>query len=230
MSDDRPILKRSANTERALRMPRPRLRGRSHLVAALSAPLLVITWVASTPTGIPRVAIAVFGTGMAVMLTISAVLHLRRWSPTAYERLFRLDHSGIHVAIGSTGAALALLGLVGWPARLLFTVAVIGSLAGIIVEWLPFAAPRGVNSAIYLTIGWTPVVVLPWLWSHSGVLVTGLLIAGGVLYTLGAVVVGLRRPDPSPRWFGYHEIFHLLVLAAIGVHAAMFEVLVRRVG
>jgi hemolysin III len=226
----RAILQRSVNTERALASPRPRLRGTSHLVAAVVVPPLAVTAVVLAPDTRSRLALGVFGLGMAVMFACSALLHLRRWDATTYERLFRLDHSGIYAAIGGTGVALALLGLSGWPARVLFTVAVVGVGLGVLVEWLPFAPPKGFNNAVYLTLGWVPVALLPWLWWSAGPVTVGLLLVGGLLYTVGATIVGLRRPDPSPEWFGYHEVFHLLVILAVATHAVMLVRLVPPAG
>lgn len=225
-AEERQILERSVNTERALTLPRPRLRGRSHLLAAIVAIPGAAVWTAATPAG-GRLAVGVFSAGMAAMFTCSALLHLKRWDASTYERLFRLDHTGIYLAIGGTGIAIALLGLEGWASAALLVGMAIGSLLGIVVEWLPFAPPKGFNNAVYLTLGWLPVVLLPWLWFTSGPIVVALLLAGGVLYTIGATVVGLRRPDPSPTWFGYHEVFHLLVIAAVIVHTVMIETLVR---
>ncbi|MFP4310710.1 MAG: PAQR family membrane homeostasis protein TrhA [Nitriliruptoraceae bacterium] len=217
---ERPILERSINTERALTLPRPRLRGRSHLLAALVTVPGSLVWIVQAPAG-SRLGIAAFGIGMAAMFTCSALLHLKRWDARTYERLFRLDHSGIYLAIGGTGIALALLGLEDWPRAVLVVGMGLGSLLGIVVEWLPFAPPRGFNHAVYLTLGWLPVILLPWLWMATGTVTIALLLAGGILYTVGAVVVGTRRPDPWPTVFGYHEIFHLFVIAAVVVHAIM---------
>jgi hemolysin III len=217
----RAILQRSVNTERALTLPRPRLRGTSHLIAAGVVPPLAVLAVVLAPDVRSRIALGAFGLGMAAMFTCSALLHLRRWDATTYERLFRLDHSGIYAAIGGTGVALALLGLSGWPARVLLTVAVVGVSLGVLVEWMPFAPPKGFNNAVYLTLGWIPVALLPWLWWSAGPMTVALLLLGGLLYTVGATVVGLRRPDPSPTWFGYHEVFHLLVILAVITHAVM---------
>jgi hemolysin III len=217
---ERPILERSINTERALTLPRPRLRGRSHLLAALITVPGSLLWIVLAPAG-SRLGIAAFGLGMAAMFTCSALLHLKRWDARTYERLFRLDHTGIYLAIGGTGIATALLGLEGWPRWVLLLGMGLGSLLGIVVEWLPFAPPRGFNQAVYLTIGWLPVALLPWLWMASGTVTIMLLLVGGILYTVGAAVVGARRPDPWPTWFGYHEIFHLFVIAAVVAHAVM---------
>ena len=217
----RPILRQSLNTRRALSRPRPRLRGRSHLAAAVLCVPLVPIWIAGTPAGRARWAVAAFGAGIAAMFWCSALLHLRVWSAATQERLLRLDHTGIYLAIGGTGISLALLGLTGTPSRILLGLSVVGVASGVGIEWLPFAPPRGFSNAVYLTFGWIPVALLPWLWTHAGVATVVLLVLGGVLYTIGAVVVGLRRPDPVPRWFGYHEVFHLLVIAAVVVHTVM---------
>jgi len=217
---ERPGLERSVNTERALTLPRPRLRGRSHLVAAIFAVPIAVTWTILAPAG-GRVAVATFSLGIAAMFTCSALLHLKRWDAETYEFLFRLDHSGIYLAIGGTGIAVALLGLDGWARWTLLVGMGVGCAIGIVVEWLPFAPPKGFNSAVYLTLGWIPVALLPWLWFSAGWETVALLLAGGVLYTIGATVVGLRRPDPWPTVFGYHEVFHLLVIAAVVVHTVM---------
>ena len=228
MSDETRFLERSVNTDRALTLPRPRLRGWSHRLAAFAAVPGALVWLATAPTLRVAIGVGAFALGIAAMFVLSALLHLRPWDAATYERLFRLDHTGIYLAIGGTGVALALLGLSGWPSHVLLLTSVVGTGLGILLEWLPFAPPRGFNSAIYLSLGWTPVILLPWMWLQAGGLIVGLLLLGGLLYTVGAVVVGLRRPDPSPRWFGYHELFHLLVIAAVAVHATMFAILVDR--
>lgn len=230
MSDRGPVLQRSRNTERALVAPRPRLRGRSHLVAAAVAVPAAIAAIVVAPSGSPRAGVAAFAVGVAAMFTASALLHLRRWGPAAYERLFRLDHTGIYLAIGGTGLALALLGFEGWPGQVLLGGVVVGTMLGIIVEWMPFAPPRGFSNTVYLTLGWLPMVLLPWLWVASGVWVVVLLLVGGVLYTSGAIIVALQRPDPSPTWFGYHELFHVLVILAVLAHAGMVGFLATRAG
>jgi hemolysin III len=225
----RSILRRSVNTERALTSPRPRLRGTSHLVAAVVAWPAVLTWIVTTPGGSARAAVTAFSLGIASMFTFSALLHLRRWDATTYERLFRLDHTGIYLAIAGTGAAVASLGLEGWPRRLVLLCLLGGAFLGIVLEWLPYAPPPGLNHGIYLTLGWVPILAVPWLWSTSGWVAVVWLAIGGVLYTGGAVIVGLRRPDPSPTWFGYHEIWHLCVIGAVAAHAVMIGILVERV-
>ena len=217
-TDPRPYLQRSFNTEFALSAPRPRLRGRSHLVAGMvGLPLAIVaTWRA--PAGEVRIAVAFFAFGATVMLLFSALLHLRRWDAMMHERLLRLDHTGIYCAIGGGTAAFAILALDGWPRDVLLTGTLLGSTIGIVLEWLPFAPPHGVANTVYLTLGWLPILLLPWMWLSAGTLVVALIVAGGLLYTSGAVIVALRRPDVLPGWFGYHELFHALVIGAVVLH------------
>jgi len=213
-------LKRSFNTEFAMTAPRPRLRGRSHLIAAMIGLPLAVASTLRAPAGEVRLAVASFAFGVTIMFLCSALLHLRRWDPVVYERLFRLDHSGIYCAIGGSTAGIALLALDGWPRQVLLLATAGGSLVGIVLEWLPFAPPRGLSNSVYLTLGWLPVLLLPWLWMSAGPLVVALILAGGGLYTSGAVIVALRRPDVLPGWFGYHELFHAFVILAVLLHAA----------
>ena len=218
-------LRVSRNTELALASPRPRLRGTSHLIAAaVSLPGAAI-WTLLQDTTRARAGVALFGFGVGVMFLCSALLHLRRWDVAMHERLFRLDHSGIYCAIGGSAAGIAVLGLDGWPRRAMLIGAAVGTAVGIVLEWLPFAPPRGLSNSVYITLGWLPVLLLPWLWVAEGAAVVLLIVAGGVLYTSGAIIVALRRPDVLPGWFGYHELFHLLVILAVALHATAVALL-----
>ena len=212
-------LKRSFNTEYAMAAPRPRLRGRSHLVAGVLALPLAVLSTLRAPAGELRLAVASFAFGVTIMFLCSALLHLRRWDAIVHERLLRLDHSGIYCAIGGSTAGIAILALDGWMQTVLLVATAGGSLVGIVIEWLPFAPPRGVSNSVYITLGWLPVLLLPWLWMSAGVAVVALILAGGVLYTSGAIIVALRRPDVLPGWFGYHELFHAFVILAVVLHA-----------
>jgi hemolysin III len=222
-------LKRSLNTEYAMTAPRPRLRGRSHLVAALGGLPLATLATVRAPSGEVRLAVASFAFGVTIMFLCSALLHLRRWNAVTYERLFRLDHSGIYCAIGGSTAAIAMLALDGWMQTVLLVGTAGGSLVGIVIEWMPFAPPRGLSNSVYITLGWLPVLLLPWLWMSAGSVVVVLILAGGVLYTSGAVIVALRRPDVLPGWFGYHELFHAFVILAVLLHAAAVGRLIEQV-
>ena len=201
-----------------MNLPRPRWRGVSHLVAALVSVPAAIWATSAAPTGEATKAVAVFAVGVTVMFGVSAVVHARRWSPHVTELLFRADHTAIYIAIAGTATPVALLGLHGWPSRVLLWGVWGATAVGILLEWLPFPTPRGMANAVYLTMGWALVPFLPAFVRDAGWLATGLLLGGGALYTVGAVIVGTRRPDPRPQIFGYHEIWHLFVIAAVGVH------------
>jgi hemolysin III len=224
----RRVLAGSDSTARFVEAPRPTARGWSHLFAAVLTVPGAAVWTAVAPPGRPRLAVAAFAWGVALMFTGSALLHLRRWSEHTTERLVRIDHTGIYLCIGGTGGALGVLGLEGSPRTALLVVIVGGTGLGIVAEWLPFAPPRGFSNTIYLTLGWAPVVLLPWLLATAGGRTVALLLVGGAFYTAGAIVVGLRRPDPVPGHFGYHELFHALVILAVTAHAVMLADLLAR--
>ncbi|MFP5308155.1 MAG: PAQR family membrane homeostasis protein TrhA [Actinomycetes bacterium] len=143
------------------------------------------------------------------------------WPEHTTELLFRLDHTAIYLAFGGTATPLALLGLSGWHRTALLWGLWGAAAVGIVLEWLPFAPPKGFSNGVYLTMGWATMLLLPGLWSTAGVDAVVLLLVGGAFYTVGAIVVGLRRPDPDPLVFGYHEIWHLFVIAAVVAHYTM---------
>lgn len=216
-----PILHRSINTERALHLPRPRWRGLSHLVAAVvTLPAGVWVTLQAAP-GAARVATGVFAVCIWAMFTVSAVVHRRRWPARVTEMLFRLDHTAIFLAIAGSATPLAVLGLDGWLGTVLLVGVWTGAAIGILVTWLPFPPPRGFANTVFLTLGWLVVPLVPAIWRHAGPATVAWLAAGGLLYTIGAVVVGLRRPDPAPHAFGYHEVWHLFVVAAAASHYVM---------
>lgn len=208
----------SSHTAEAVAATRPRLRGISHRIAlVLAIPLGVVSTMA-LPAGTPRVAGGIFAGAITTMLGCSSLLHLRPWPPRQHERLLRLDHSGIYVAIVGTIVPVAWLGLTGGWQRAMVLFAIVGAVVGIVLEWLPPALPRGVPNTLFLVMSWLPVLAVPALYRRVGAGPVALLLAGGVLYSVGAAIVGLRRPDPVPGVFGYHELWHALVLAAVALH------------
>ncbi len=217
---DGQTFRQSHHAERALTLPRPRWRGRSHKAAALIAVPAGIWLTATAPAGTPRLACAVFSLGVLVMFSASSLYHWKPWSPHTTEVLLRVDHSGIYVVIATTFTAFALLGLPASAARIAIWVVWSAVVVGLVTEWLPFASPKGLNNGIYLALGWGSIVTLPMLLDIAGVLAVVLLLAGGLLYTIGVFVVGRQSPDPNPEVFGYHEIWHLLVIGATSLHWA----------
>jgi hemolysin III len=211
----------SPSARRLLRRPRPRYRGLLHRWAALvSIPVgLIITVNAGGPRA--TVAVAVFSIGVFGMLATSAVVHSRDWNENQVERLVRLDHSAIFLMFATTATPIARLGLDAPVSTWLLVVVWTGAVAGIVAEWLPVHPPVGIMNAAFLCFGWGTIVFLPWMVTYLSAAQLALLFTGGAAYTLGAVVVGARRPDPWPDHFGYHEIWHVLVVIAAGIHTAL---------
>jgi hemolysin III len=193
---------------------KPRLRGVSHEVAAFVFPALGLLLVLIAPTASSRVPLAIYTAGVTAMYATSACYHRGRWSAAGKQRMRRLDHSMILMGIAATYTPIAAIGLDGSTARALL--AAVWSLAGggIVIRNLWLGAPRWLVSGVYIAVGWTALAVLPALWSQLGAVTCALLLLGGLVYSLGALVYSRRRPDPVPAVFGYHEVFHALVLLA----------------
>lgn len=199
---------------------KPRLRGVSHQYAFFVALAAGAALVVLARGGEARVVAGVYALSLSAMFGASALYHRIDWSPRPAAWLRRLDHSMIFVLVAGTYTPFAVLVLapaLGWT-----VLAVVwgGALVGIVISLLWIDAPRWLTALLYVALGWVSIVVLPQLWDRAGVLAVALLATGGLLYTAGAVVYARRRPDPAPRVFGYHEVFHVLVIAAAAVHFA----------
>jgi hemolysin III len=192
---------------------KPRLRGVSHEVASVVFPALGLLLVLVAPAS-SRVPVAIYTAGVTAMYATSACYHRGRWSISAKQRMRRLDHSMILIGIAATYTPIAAIGLDRSTARGLLA-AVWGLAAGgIVIRNVWLGAPRWVVPAVYIGVGWTALAVIPALWSQLRGVTFALLLVGGLAYSLGALVYGQRRPDPVPAVFGYHEVFHALVLLA----------------
>ena len=205
-------------------MVKPSLRGVSHQYAFYVALAAGAALVVLARGGEARVAVGVYALSLSAMFGASALYHRIDWSPRPAAWLRRLDHSMIFVLVAGTYTPFAVLVLapaLGWT-----VLAVVwgGALVGIVISLLWIDAPRWLTAMLYVALGWVSIVVMPQLWDRAGVLAVALLATGGLLYTAGAVVYARRRPDPAPRVFGYHEVFHVLVIAAAAVHFAAVAV------
>ncbi len=211
-----------------VQLPRekPLLRGVFHEVAAGVALAGLTALVALAPGPRARLAGLVYGGSLVALFSVSALYHRPTWSPAARLRMKRLDHSAIFLLIAGTYTPLCLL-LADGRARTLLTVVWIGAGLGILRALLWPRAPRAVSTVLYLLLGWAAVPIVPGMYRALGPGALALLASGGLLYTVGAVIYATRRPDPFPRVFGYHEIFHLLVVAAAGLQFAVVAVAVR---
>jgi hemolysin III len=207
---------------------KPLLRGVSHEVAAFVFPVLgLAALVVARSTG-ARVAVATYVIGVTAMYATSACYHRGHWAPAVQRRLRRLDHSMILVAIASTYTPVAAVGLPAETGLALLSVVWGLAAVGVVARNLWLTAPRWLTAGVYVAVGWAAVAVLPALWVHLGVATFVLLLTGGVVYSLGALVYIRRWPDPRPAVFGYHEVFHALVLAAgLLFYAAVIAVVAR---
>src|SRR6478735_5318675 len=196
---------------------KPRLRGWLH---AGMVPLTVaagIVLIALAPTTPARIAAAVFSVTAWLLFGTSAVYHRGNWSPRVAGVLKRLDHSNIFLIIAGSYTPFALL-LPKDEARTMLLIVWGGALMGVLFRVLWVGAPRWLYTPVYVALGWVAVFYFGPLLQRGGPAIVGLIAAGGLLYTLGAVVYGTKRPNPSPRWFGFHEVFHLFTVAAFVVH------------
>ena len=166
------------------------------------------------------------------MFGASALHHRVTWRERGYRWSRRIDHAGIYLVIAGTYTPFALLVLDGNWRIVILAVVWGGATAAILLKFVWVDAPKWLAAAIGITLGWVAVVVFPQLIDGVGWSGTSLLLAGGLLYTAGGLVYAFRRPNPFPRVFGYHEIFHLLVIAAVGLQYAVvaFWVVTTRFG
>jgi hemolysin III len=197
-----------------LPVAKPRLRGVSHEIAAFVFPILGIALVIVSPTAAIRWASIVYTLGVTAMYATSACYHRGHWSDATRLRLRRADHSMIMVAIAATYTPIAVAALSPRSATILLAIVWSLAIIGVVVQMLWLHAPRWLGAALYIAIGWTALAFVPTLWRALGVVSFSLIVLGGVVYSLGAVVYATRRPDPAPAVFGYHEVFHALVIAA----------------
>lgn len=196
----------------------PRLRGVLHVWSFFAAVAAGIVLVALAEEGLPRLAAWLYAGTLTVMLGASVLHHRGRWSSVSVrEWIRRLDHSAIYLFIAGTYTPFALLVFPGTLGTVLLGIVWAGAAAGLLLKVVWVDAPGWVAALPYLALGWMGVVALPELFAVAGVAVSVLVIVGGGLYTLGALTYVLRRPDPAPAVFGFHEVFHVLVVAAATV-------------
>lgn len=207
---------------------KPLLRGVSHEIAAA---LSLAAWVATAltaPPGRATVAAHVYGASLFTLFSVSALYHRPMWPPRARLFMRRLDHSAIFLLIAGTYTPMCLLlGERGTP---VLALAWIGAVLGIVRAVLWPTAPRWFAAALYVLLGWLIVPLLPAVAQAAGAGGLALLTVGGLVYSLGAVVYATKRPNPFPRVFGYHEVFHAMVIAAAALHFAVVLEALRRIG
>jgi hemolysin III len=200
---------------------KPLLRGWSHVLAfTVIAVLGIIMLVVADASASERVWLGVYVAGTLTMFGVSASYHTLRLAPHGRSIMRRLDHSAIFLAIAGAYTPIMAVALTGWQKVVVLGAAWGGAVIGMTLEWLPLKVPRPLFTAIYVIVGWSAAVAFPQLYRSLGGVGFTLVLGGGLLYTIGAVVYALKRPDPWPRVFGFHEIFHLFTIAGAGCHLA----------
>ena len=192
---------------------KPKLRGWIHaatvpLAVALGIVLIMFARGAAAITGA-----AIFMATSLALFGVSALYHRIGWSPDVKAIFRRIDHANIFLLIAGTYTPLSLLLLPGRKAAILLALVWTGALAGVIFRVFWLGAPRALYVALYVVLGWSAMLFVTDLFRASWITMT-LVLIGGLLYSIGAAVYGFKRPNPSPRWFGFHEVFHSLTVAA----------------
>lgn len=195
-------------------LPKPLLRGRFHAAAAVAALALTIALGVRSRADPPRlISMLIFGLSMVELYSVSAIYHIGRWGPVVWRRLRALDHANIFILIAGTYTPLCFNVLSGWLRPALLAVIWALALAGAALATLTMRTPRWLSTALYVGMGWVSLLALPAFARELGWGAVALLLLGGGFYTAGAVVYARRRPDPFPRVLGFHEVFHLFVIA-----------------
>jgi hemolysin III len=201
---------------------RPQLRGVSHQWAFFVFVVLGVVLVITAPPGRATVAAAVYAACVALLFGTSALYHRITWrKPAARRWMRRLDHSAIFLLIAGTYTPFALLVLDGTLSDVVLAVVWAGALGGIVLKLLWIDAPKWLAALVYVLLGWVGVAVIPDLVSEVGITASVMVGLGGLFYTAGAAIYAYRRPDPIPTVFGYHEVFHALVIAAAALQYAV---------
>lgn len=205
---------------------KPFLRGRFHEAAAFASLGAGLMLVAQCEDALSRLAAIIYSLSLISLFAISGLYHRVQWSPKARQWMRRLDHAAIFGLIAGTMTAVFLLALPreqsAKPLILIWVISLLGMIQ--VLFWI--SAPKWVATIMYIGAGWMALPYLREISRTIGAVGSALLVAGGVIYTLGALVYALKRPNPFPKIFGYHEIFHICVILAAVAHFAVIQQLV----
>ncbi|HEX9123397.1 MAG TPA: hemolysin III family protein [Actinomycetota bacterium] len=207
--------------------PKPRLRGRIHEVAffaSLPAGAALVLLAEGTAA---RIGALVYALSLSAVFGASAAYHRGRWSPPALRRMKRLDHSMIFVLIAGSYTPIALLVLHGAWSVVILSVVWAGAATGIVLKFAKIDGLHVPTGILYMGLGWLAVVALPQLLRGMSATQATLMVLGGLLYTAGALVFAMKRPDPRPAVFGFHEVWHAFMVTAAACHFAMIVLVVR---
>ena len=201
---------------------KPRFRGVTHEWAFFVSLPLGLGLVLSAPSGRAALAAGIYALSVALLFGASALYHRISWASEAARRwMRRVDHTMIFVLIAGTYTPFALLALDGTLATAILIAVWVGAGAGIVMSLVWPDAPKWLLAVVYVALGWVAIAAFPAMLDRLGITAMAMVAAGGALYTAGAVIYATRRPNPSPTVFGYHEIFHALVIGAAALQYAV---------
>ncbi len=205
-----------ASAGEALKLIKPKLRGWIHAITAPLALAACIVLTVLAPTTTLKIGSAVYLACSLLLFANSGVCHISNghFPAKVSQLLRRIDHANIYLLIAGTYTPLALALMTPDHQRLVLGIIWTGAVIGMVANVCWITAPRWLFTILYVVLGWVAVWFIPELYRAGGAAIVVLIAAGGVIYTLGAVVYALKKPDPLPRWFGFHEIFHACTVAA----------------
>lgn len=207
---------------------KPRMRGWLHAGAVPAAVVAGLVLILLAPAEL-RWAAIIYVVSTVALFGISATYHRGTWGPRTHGVLKRMDHATIFIFIAGTYTPIALTVVGGTAGTVLLWIVWLAALAGVIFRVFWVGAPRWLIVPVYISMGWAAVFFIPEILSNGGMAIFLLIAVGGLCYSVGAVIYGLKRPDPSPNWFGFHEIFHSFTLGGyvshyVGICLAIFGV------
>ncbi len=207
---------------------KPRMRGWLHAGAVPAAVIAGLVLILLAPAEL-RWAATIYVVSTVALFGISATYHRGTWGPRTHGVLKRMDHATIFIFIAGTYTPIALTVVGGTAGTVLLWIVWLAALAGVIFRVFWVGAPRWLIVPVYISMGWAAVFFIPEILSNGGMAIFLLIAVGGLCYSVGAVIYGLKRPDPSPNWFGFHEIFHSFTLGGyvshyVGICLAIFGV------
>ena len=214
----------------ALVSPKPRLRGWFHEIAFFVSIPAGVTLVFLARGAEARTAAIVYSLSLSAVFGASAAYHRVNWSSAGLRRMKRLDHSMIFLLIAGSYTPISLLVLHGAWSIVMLSIVWSGAAAGITLKLVSIDGMHGLSGFLYIALGWLAVFALPQIIHGVGVAPLVLMVVGGVLYTVGSIVLLCKRPDPRPRTFGYHEVWHSLMTGAAACHWAMILLILRAAG
>ena len=213
--------------EQVPKIVKPLLRGHFHQAAFFFALCACSMLIAQSDSAIEVVATVIYSLGLVTLFGVSALYHRPTWSPGPRAWMRRLDHAAIFVMIAGTGTPLSLLAISPESGRRLLIIIWSAALLGVIQSIVWTSAPKLLSAILYVIMGWLAVPYLPEIQAALGTSSIVLLLVGGIIYTLGAVVYAFKWPNPWPKIFGYHEIFHLMTIIAATLHFLVIAGLMR---